>query len=89
MSTRGYACITNGSKIEKVAYLQSDAYLSCYGAEILDAIRYEAVDDWFDSQIKYNHKMYGNDEPDPEFDISFIRKTKRVSVWTGRVWVHL
>lgn len=74
--TRGYACITNGPKIEKVAYLQSDAYLSFYGVEILEAIQGNTLEAWFKKQIRYNHELYNNDEPNPGFDLNFIRKTK-------------
>ena len=74
--TRGYACVVNGIQLEKVAYLQSDAYLSYYGVQIMEAVMNCTLDAWFEKQIKYNHELYGQDEPNPDFDLSFIRKTR-------------
>ena len=79
--TRGYVCTVNGAKIKKVAYLQSDAYLSGYGLEILKAIADNSIDSWMEKQISYNHECYGKDEPSPHFSLSWIRRGKENRDW--------
>lgn len=79
--TRGYVCVVNGTKIKKVAYLQSDAYLSCYGLKILQAIKDGTIDTWMDKQIAYNHECYGSSEPSPQFSLLWFRKGKENKDW--------
>lgn len=79
--TIGYVCVVNGTKIKKVAYLQSDAYLSCYGLEILQAITNDAINAWMDKQIAYNHECYGRTEPSPRFSLLWIKRGKENKDW--------
>lgn len=79
--TRGYICLTDGKKVTKYAYLQSDAYLDFYGVKILQAIMENRIDAWMDKQIAYNHECYGVDEPSPYFTIDWIKKTKNNQDW--------
>lgn len=79
--TRGYVCITKGKEIKKVAYLSSDAYLSYYGVQILGAIMQGTLDGWMDKQINDNHACYGDSEPDPNFSLNWIMKTKENKDW--------
>ena len=74
--TRGYACIINDKEIKRVAYLPSDAYLSGYGLEILKKIIAGKLDEWFTTQIKYNQEVYIGTEPDPKFQLNWIKKDK-------------
>ena len=74
--TRGYVAVIRGKEIKKVAYLQSDAYLSYYGEKILKAITNNTIDKWMDKQIAYNHECYGEDKPNKDFSLDWIRKSK-------------
>lgn len=60
--TRGYVCITKGSKVLNVAYLDSDAYLSWYGLQILTAIDTEDIKEWVEKQRQEQISMYGTDD---------------------------
>ena len=79
--TRGYVCIVEGTKILKVAYLESDAYLKYYGKNILVSITNGTIDEWMENQIHYNHEIYGNEEPDKNFSLDWIRKGKNNKDW--------
>ena len=69
--TRGYVCITKGSKVLNVAYLNSDAYLSWYGLQILAAIDTENIKEWVEEQIS----MYSTNDC-KGFALNWIRPDK-------------
>ena len=79
--TRGYVCVVEGRKVAKYAYLNSDAYLSGYGLEILQSVTNGTLDEWLENQIQNNHMMYGDKEPDPRFSLNWIRKSKETKEW--------
>ena len=79
--TRGYACLIDGKEVKKVAYLQGDAYVRGYGLKILKAVCDDKLEDWFDKQVHYNHECYGNNEPDPNFSLNWIRKSPETKGW--------
>ena len=60
--TRGYVCITKGPKILNVAYLNSDAYLSYYGLQILTAINTKGIKEWVENLRQEQISMYGTDD---------------------------
>ena len=72
--TRGYVCITEGKNVSKVAYLNSDAYLSWYGKKILDAAHDNKINEWIDAQHRDNIASYGkNDDPCEGFQLNWIK----------------
>ncbi len=79
--TRGYVVITCGKKVKKYGYLNSDAYESWYGKRILQAIIDGNIDSYVDNIIKDNHACYGDEEPNPEFTLSWIRKDQSNKDW--------
>lgn len=79
--TRGYVVITCGKKVKKYGYLNSDAYESWYGKRILQAIIDGNIDRYVDNIIKDNHACYGDEEPNPEFTLSWIRKDQSNKDW--------
>ena len=79
--TRGYVVITKGGKVIKYGYLNSDAYTSWYGKRILQKVAYEEISGYVDDIIKDNHACYGNEEPNPDFSLDWIRKGKNNKEW--------
>jgi hypothetical protein len=79
--TRGYVVITCEKKVKKYGYLNSDAYESWYGKRILQAIIDGNIDRYVDNIIKDNHACYGDEEPNPEFTLSWIRKDQSNKDW--------
>ena len=55
--TRGYFCIVNGKKVEKAVYLNSDAYISYYGFEILTAIIDNKIKEWTRKTEEYTSQF--------------------------------
>ena len=79
--TRGYVVITKGGKVIKYGYLNSDAYTSWYGKRILQKVACEEISEYVDDIIKDNHACYGNEEPNPDFSLDWIRKGKNNKEW--------
>ncbi len=87
--TRGYVCIITGKKVVNVAYLNSDAYLSWYGLQILKAIDKATVDKginaWVENQRNENIACYGNDDDCKNFALNWIKPDKvsrAIADWT-------
>ena len=75
--TSGYVCVLTGSKVDKVAYLSSDAYLSWYGLAILEAITKNNLDKYLDGIIEDIRAKYSKDyNPCDGFCLDWIRESK-------------
>jgi len=78
MMTRGYVVITKGT-VERVAYLESDAYLSYYGLEILKRAFTLEFPDWVKKLREKNIKDHGKkNDPCRGFELYWIRPDERV-----------
>lgn len=79
--TRGYVVITKDGKVIKYGYLSGDAYPSYYGKRILQKVIFGEISEYVDNIIKENHECYGNEEPNPDFSLDWIRKGKNNKKW--------
>ena len=75
--TSGYFCIVNEKKVEKAVYLNSDAYLSGYGFEILKSIIDSKLKEWIRETEKYTSR-FGT--PVQTFSLDWIRKNSNVKI---------
>ena len=73
----GYFCIVNEKKVEKAVYLNSDAYLSGYGFEILKSIIDSKLKEWIRETEKYTSR-FGT--PVQTFSLDWIRKNSNVKI---------
>lgn len=79
--TRGYVVITKDGKVIKYGYLSGDAYPSYCGERILQKVISGEISEYVDNIIKENHECYGNEEPNPDFSLDWIRKGKNNKKW--------
>ena len=73
----GYFCIVNGKKVEKAVYLNSDAYLSGNGFEILKSIIDSKLKEWIRETEEYT-SQFGT--PVSAFSLDWIRKNSNVKM---------
>ena len=73
----GSFCIVNGKKVEKAVYLNSDAYLSGNGFEILKSIIDSKLKEWIRKTEEYT-SQFGT--PVSAFSLDWIRKNSNVKM---------
>ena len=84
--TRGYLCIVEKGEVKSVCFLSSDAYLSYYGLEILEAVIRGDIEQYV-SDMRKNTASYGKKgDPCRGFMIEWINGNKDESEEKGYIY---